>query len=401
MDDSIQPKNEDCSGDKSCCPTVKPSGLQPFIMAPASDDVCCGSPPGPQSSPNEKPGYELLSFVESFIDTPIGPVPRVKTSLERSDVMGTVSARLGIMRNQYKIAPGLYCIGEPGPNSPVLVTANYKLTFDTLRRELTSFDTWILVIDTHGINVWCAAGKELFSTREVVQRVKQSRLNTVVRHNKIILPQLAATGVSALSVKKESGFEVLWGPIQAGDIQQFVADGCKAEQPMRRVTFTTPERIVLVPVELSHLPKPTVWVLLAIFLLSGIGTGFFSFNAAWSRGLVAVTAYAAGILAGAVAAPILLPWIPGRAFAVKGTLTGIVAGLVVVLIFKNSISWVESTALILMTVAISSYLAMNFTGSTPFTSPSGVEKEMRLAIPLQAVVALIALVAWVGAAFAG
>ena len=401
MDDLIQPKNECCSSDESCCPAEKQGELQPIIMAPASDEVCCGSPPGPQSNPYEKPGYELLGFVESFIDTPIGPVPKIKTSLERSDVMGTVSARLGIMRNQYKIAPGLYCIGEPGPNSPVLVTANYKLTFDTLRRELTSFDTWILVIDTRGINVWCAAGKELFSTREVVQRLKQSRLNKLVRHNKIILPQLAATGVSSVSVKKESGFEVLWGPIQAGDIQQFVADGCKAEQSMRRVTFTTPERVVLVPVELSHLPKPTVWILLAIFLLSGIGTGFFSFNAAWSRGLMALTAYAAGILAGAVAAPILLPWIPGRAFAVKGTLTGIVAGLVVVLIFKNSISWVESAALILMTVAISSYLAMNFTGSTPFTSPSGVEKEMRSAIPLQAAVALIALVAWVGAAFAG
>ncbi len=401
MNDLIQPKNECCSGDESCGPTEKQNGLQPFSMAPASDEVCCGSPPGPQSRPDEKPGYELLSFVESFIDTPIGPVPRVKTSLERSDVMGTISARLGVKRNQYKIAPGLYGVGEPGPDSPVLVTANYKLTFDTLRRELTSFDTWILVIDTRGINVWCAAGKELFSTREVVHRVKQSRLNTVVRHNKIILPQLAATGVSAVMVKKESGFEVLWGPIQASDIQQFVADGCKTEQSMRRVTFTMPERVVLVPVELSHLPKPTIWVLLAVFLLSGIGTGFFSFNAAWSRGLMALTAYAAGILGGAVAAPILLPWIPGRAFALKGTLTGIVAGLAVVIAFRNSLIWVEATALLLITMVISSYLAMNFTGSTPFTSPSGVEKEMRHAIPLQAAVALTAVVAWVSAAFAG
>ncbi len=401
MNDLIQPENECCSGDESCGPTEKQNGLQPFSMVPASDEVCCGSPPGPQSRPDEKPGYELLNFVESFIDTPIGPVPRVKTSLERSDVMGTISARLGVKRNQYKIAPGLYGVGEPGPDSPVLVTANYKLTFDTLRRELTSFDTWILVIDTRGINVWCAAGKELFSTREVVHRVKQSRLNTVVRHHKIILPQLAATGVSAVMVKKESGFEVLWGPIQARDIQQFVDDGCKTEQSMRRVTFTMPERVVLVPVELSHLPKPTIWVLLAVFLLSGIGTGFFSFNAAWSRGLMALTAYAAGILGGAVAAPILLPWIPGRAFALKGTLTGIVAGLAVVIAFRNSLIWVEATALLLITMVISSYLAMNFTGSTPFTSPSGVEKEMRRAIPLQAAVALIAVVAWVSAAFAG
>jgi hypothetical protein len=401
MADLKQSQNECCSGGETCCPTEKQSGLQPFVMAPASDEVCCGSPPGPQSKPDEKPGYELLSFVDSFFDTPIGPVPRVKTSLERSDVRGTIRARLGISRDQYKIAPGLYAVGEPGPESPVLVTANYKLTFDTLRRELTSFDGWILVIDTRGINVWCAAGKELFSTREVVHRIQQSRLNTVVRHKKIILPQLAATGVSAVSVKKQSGFEVLWGPIQARDIQQFVADGCKAGQSMRRVTFTLPERFVLVPVELSHLPKPTIWVLLALFLLSGIGTGLFSFNAAWSRGLIALTAYVAGILGGAVAAPILLPWIPGRAFALKGTLIGIAAGLAVAMAFRNSLSWIETTALIFFTTAISSYLAMNFTGSTPYTSPSGVEKEMRRAIPLQTAVALIAVVAWVSAAFTG
>ncbi len=401
MVDLNQSKSECCSGGTICCPTEEKSEQKPFIMAPSSDEVCCGSPPGPQSSPDEKPGYVLQSFVDSFFDTPIGPVPRVKTSLERSDIRGTISARLGLGRDQYKIAPGLYAVGEPDPDSPVLVTANYKLSFDALRRELTSFDGWILVVDTRGINVWCAAGKDLFSTAEVVYRVVQSRLNAVVRHNKIILPQLAATGVSAVSVKKKSGFDVLWGPIQAGDIQQFVAEGCKAGQQMRRVTFTLPERVVLVPVELSHLPKPTAWVLLAVFMLSGIGTDFFSFSTAWSRGLIALAAYVAGILGGAVAAPILLPWIPGRAFAVKGALTGIAVGLAVVMVFKNNLGWLEATALLLFTTAISSYLSMNFTGSTPYTSPSGVEKEMRRAIPLQATVALIAVVAWVSAAFAG
>jgi len=401
MVDLKHPQTEYCSGGETGCPTEKQSGLQPFSMAPSSDEVCCGSPPGPQSSLYEKPGYELLSFVDSFIDTPIGPVPRVKTSLKRSDVGGTISARLGMRRDQYKIAPGLYAVGEPGPDSPVLVTANYKLTFDTLRRALASFDGWILVIDTRGINVWCAAGKALFSTHEVLHRIQQCRLSAVVQHKKIILPQLAATGVSAVSVKKKSGFEVLWGPIQARDIQQFVADGCIAGQPMRRVTFTLPERVVLVPVELSHLPKPTAWVLLAVFILSGIGTGLFSFSAAWGRGLIALTAYVAGVLGGAVAAPILLPWIPGRAFALKGTLTGIAAGLAVTVAVSNSLSWLEAAALIFFTTAISSYLAMNFTGSTPYTSPSGVEKEMRRAIPLQAAVALIAVVAWVAAAFIG
>ena len=76
-------------------------------------------------------------------------------------------------------------------------------------------------------------------------------------------------------------------------------------------------------------------------------------------------------------------------------------GLVVGMLFKSGLIWLESLALLLITVAISSYLAMNFTGSTPFTSPSGVEKEMRRAIPLQAGAVVIALVAWVGAGFVG
>ena len=402
MDNSIQPEQEGCCADSdNCCAPDKQEPMQLFPMAHPSDEVCCGSPPGPRSSSEEKPGYELLGFVESFVDTSAGPVPSVKTSLERPDIAGTLIARLGIKRSQYKIAPGLYCVGKPGPDSPVLVTANYKLSFDTVRRELKSMDIWILVIDTRGINVWCAAGKELFSTREVVDRINRTRLKKVVSHNKIILPQLAATGVSAVQVKKESGFEVLWGPVQARDIRLFIANGCKADRSMRRVTFTMWERFVLVPVELSHLPKPTLWVLLGAFLLSGIGTSIFSFNDAWSRGLMAFGAYIAGLIGGAVAAPILLPWIPGRAFALKGTLTGVFAGLAVAAAFSRSLIWLEGAALVLISTAISSYLAMNFTGSTPYTSPSGVEKEMRRAIPLQAAAGVIAILTWVGAAFAG
>jgi hypothetical protein len=401
MNDLTRQKNGGCPCEEGSSLTEPTSALHPLVMPQAADEVCCGMPAGPQSSPHEKPGYRLLDFVDTFIDTPVGPVPRVKTRLERSDRVGTLTARLGIKRDQYKIAPGLYGVGTPDQDSPVLVTANYKLSFDALRRELTSLNAWILVIDTRGINVWCAAGKALFSTREVVHRVQQTRLKKLVRHDRLILPQLAATGVSAFRLKKEIGFKVLWGPIKAGDIQRFIADGCKAEKSMRRVTFTLPERVVLVPVELYHLPKPTIWVLLAAFLLSGIGTNVFSFHAAWSRGLMLLTAYIAGILAGAVAAPVLLPWVPGRAFALKGALTGGVAGLAVVAVFGSNLTWLEDGTLFLITMVISSYLTMNFTGSTPFTSPSGVEKEMRRAIPLQAAAALIAAAAWVTAAFAG
>lgn len=364
------------------------------------NEVCCGTPPGPASSRYERPGYLLCHFVAEFIDTPIGPVPRLKTRLNYKDQLGTIAVRWAINRQDYKVAPGLYCIGTPHPDSPVLVTANYKLTVDTLRKELAQIDAWILVLDTRGINVWCAAGKELFSTREVINRVRQTDLAKVVTHRELILPQLSATGVRARQVKKDSGFKVIWGPIRTLDIKQFLGNSCKADTTMRRVTFSFWERLTLVPVELSQVVKPTLWVLLGIFLASGIGSNLFSLAAAWPRGLMATAAYAAGIISGAIVAPALLPWIPTRSFALKGAITGFVCGIGVVLIFHTALDFWGGLALLFCSTAISSFLAMNFTGSTPFTSPSGVEKEMRKAIPLQGLTALIAVVAWIGSGFA-
>jgi hypothetical protein len=308
--------------------------------------------------------------------------------------------RIGINRNDYRVAPGLYGVGAPGPEAPVLVTANYKLTFDTLRAQLAATDAWILVLDTRGINVWCAAGKKTFSTQEVVRRVRAARLERVVSHRRLVLPQLAATGVSARLVKKSCGFEVVWGPVRAADIRRFLAAGMKADTAMRRVTFSMAERAVLVPVELSFMPKYLLWVLVAAFVLSGIGPGIFSFPAAWARGLMIAAACLAGIVGGAVILPLLLPWLPGTAFAVKGLVSGTATGIATVLLVWGRASAIEVPVLLVISVALSSFVGMNFTGSTPYTSPSGVEKEMRAAMPFQALAVLLGAAAWVGAAFA-
>ena len=399
--------SEKSSPNTGCCeePPRQPLGItiapKPINAKDQPTEVCCGAPPGPESSRFEKPGYALLDFVADFVQTPAGPVPRVTTTLQWPDYAGMVNVRLGIKRDQYKIAPGLYCVGTPDSESPVLVTANYKLTFDVLRKELASISAWILVLDTRGINVWCAAGKDLFSTEELVRRVKLSQINKVVSHHQLVLPQLSATGVAAHQVKKESGFKVIYGPVRAKDLPNFLASGLKSERHMRKVTFTARDRFILIPVELAHLPKPSLWILLAAFVVSGIGTSIFSFSAAWVRGSMITIAYAAGILAGAVVTPVLLPWVPGRSFALKGAILGVLSGTGVMALFRGELQVFGALALMLCTTAISSYLAMNFTGSTPFTSPSGVEKEMRKAIPLQAAALLLALAAWVGSAFAG
>ena len=198
-----EPQKLCCATQPSTCQCESPNNLKPVFPSSSDDGVCCGPPAGPASSPYDRPGYALWPFVQDFKETAVGPVPRVKTHLERSDTLGSFKVRLGIKRNNYKVAPGLYCVGDPDDKAPVVVTANYKLTFDTLREAMTGLNAWLVVVDTRGINVWCAAGKGTFSTREVVQRVQQIDLRQVVQHNQLILPQLAATGVSAQQVKKK------------------------------------------------------------------------------------------------------------------------------------------------------------------------------------------------------
>ena len=126
-----------------------------------------------------------------------GNIPRVSSKLAFADRLGGLLVRLGYRRRSYRVEPGLYRVGSPAAVSPVLVTANYKLTFDKVRACLDGIDAWLLVLDTKGINVWCAAGKGTFGTKELTERIAATDLKNVVSHRRLILPQLGATGVSA------------------------------------------------------------------------------------------------------------------------------------------------------------------------------------------------------------
>ncbi len=310
------------------------------------------------------------------------------------DRIGTILTRIGLTRNNYRVTPGLYAVGSPGPGAPVLVTANYKLSFDVLRFALDGIDAWLLVADTRGINVWCAAGKGTFSTEEVVYSVQQSRLQEVVSDCTLILPQLGATGVAAHQVQKECGFKVLFGPVQAQDLPSFLQNNGEASDAMRSVTFTMRERVVLIPVELYLFLWPLAIIAFAAFLLSGIGPTFFSLSMAWQRGLSIAYATLFGIGCGAILAPLLLPWLPGRQFWIKGLWPAMAVGAVLWFTTFGEMKYYDGAALFFWLSAVSSYLAMNFTGCTPYTSPTGVEYEMRRGLPIQVLATIIALLLW-------
>ena len=342
-------------------------------------------------------------FIIGSVQTPTGDVPKISSDLSWPDYWGSIKARWGVGRMHYTVDPGLYALGEPNERSPVLVTANYKMSFDRLRETLSNRHAWILVLDTNGINVWCAAGKGTFGTDELVRRIEFSQLNRVVSHTELILPQLAGPGVAAHKVKKRTGLKVLYGPIQATDLPAFLDAGMEATPKMRRKTFTMLERVVLIPVELVSAFKWSLLIIPVFFLLGGLGAPSGFWQGVLNDGLFAVLNLLGALLAGAVLTPILLPWLPGRAFSQKGLVMGLITTLFITLfgVFYLNIrqDYMNILAWFFLTPALSAYLAMNFTGASTYTSLSGVRKEMRWAVPLEIVGGMAGLTLWVGSRF--
>jgi hypothetical protein len=230
---------------------------------------------------------------------------------------------------------------------------------------------WLLILNTKGVNVWCAAGKGTFGTAELVRSVRAVNLAGLVEHRNLVLPQLGAVGVAAHEVKRDTGFSVHYGPVRASDIPSYLAAGMRATPAMRRVTFGWKERLVLAPTELVHTWPLALGALVVATLLDVAGH---------RGGLTAdMVRFLGAIVTGSVLVPLLLPWLPSKAFSVKGAVGGALwAAASLALLPMGAAETVGSGLLI---VAIAAYLAMNFTGATTFTTYAGARLEVRRALP--------------------
>lgn len=322
-------------------------------------------------------------FIVGMLSTPAGPVGKLGHDWSWRDRLGALRVRLDVGRMNYAVPPGIYASGNPSAQSPVLVTANYKLTVDHLRRAIRGMDAWLLVLDTKGINVWCAAGKGTFGTAELVNRLAVTRLAELVSHRTLVAPQLGAPGVAAHEVHAASGFRVVYGPVRAADLPEFMKDGMRASDEMRTVTFRLGERLAVVPVEIVHWAKwlAAIWVVSA--LAAAVGADNYSLESFARSAARLLIAFAGGVILG----PVLFPWLPGRAFALKGVFSGILAlGIMFAagLLPRDTVTdALQSGGWCLLTLAISSFLMLAYTGASPYTSFSGTRLETRIGIRLQ------------------
>ena len=334
-------------------------------------------------------GLKNQKWVERFVDTAAGPVPIVHTALSFNDVVGGWKVRWGIGRMSYRVEPGLYGIGNPDAESHVFVTANYKLSFDALRRELPGISGWIIVLDTKGVNVWCAAGKGTFGTAELVKRVFSTGIGSIVTHKRLIVPQLGAVGISAHEVEKLTGFKVVYGPVRARDIKEFLESNLRKTERMRTVYFPLSERLAVAPVEIVQSFKyaAAIFVIFGIFsaieqraVTSGIVTGFLPFLGA--------------VFSGTVLFPALLPYLPFRSFAAKGYVLGLALAALFVGVSRMAV--VPAAFHLLLLPPIVSFLSLNFTGASTYTSLTGTKLELTISLPLLGVSAAAGVIVKIG-----
>ncbi len=353
----------------------------PFTM---QNSCCAENDKAPCGEGHDPAIKDLPDWIRGTISTHIGLVNKISTEWTARDHWGNIKSRMSSFRMHYSVEPGLYAVGDPDKNSDIFVSANYKLSFDILRRALRDLNAWVLVLDTKGINVWCAAGKGSFGTDELIWRIAETGVEKLVKHRRIIVPQLGAPGVSSGEVKKKTGFRVYFGPVDAADINLYVKNNYHANRSMRTIRFTMLDRLILTPMELIPALKRVPLFALIILIISGLQPEGVIFKDAVFEGAPFLFAGLLSVFSGAFITPLLLPFIPFRFFAIKGWIVGTIAMAMpawYTRIFEFN-SAIPLIIVFLLFPLLSSYIALQFTGATTFTGISGVKKELRIWLPI-------------------
>jgi acetyl-CoA decarbonylase/synthase complex subunit gamma len=204
---------------------------------------------------------------------------------------------------------------------------------------------------------------------------------------------LGAVGVAAHKIKEQTGFRVIFGPVHAKDIAEFINSGYIATPEMRKITFPFYERAKLIPVDLMYGKYKLLGVLFVFFILSGLDSSGFLFTKMVETCTFPLVNILGAYLAGILVAPLLLPVIPFRAFSLKGAFWSLVVFGFINMFFEVSLA--ERIAMGFISLSVASFVTMNFTGSSTYTSLSGVKKEMKWAIPFQIVFVAMGLIIFI------
>jgi hypothetical protein len=248
-----------------------------------------------------------------------------------------------------KFPPGLYTVGDPTADSPVLVTGNFRLTVYRLLQALENrVDVWALIVDSSGINVWCAAGGGFLTADKVISALDACRVRDRIHHADLILPQLAAAGVDGWRIREQTGWEIHWGPIRAEDLPAYLENGGEKTEAMRTIRFPLPERLEMVSGTLG-----------LYFILLMIPLALF-----WRHLVLPASIALIGL---SYFYAIFLPWLPGKDGLLKSIPLALLAvgGVVAYSLLWDSVPVEDLFDRMLGIAALSVFVSSEFQGMSP------------------------------------
>ena len=294
---------------------------------------------------------------------------------------------LDSFKRTYVVEHGLYYTGDRyDHDATLLVTANYHLTVFVLVRRLRRRNVRLLVVDTDGINVWCAAGKGRFSNDAIFEQLNryEQHLPKDAGRLKLILPKLCLAGVD-LPALREAGCDAIIGPVYGKDLPAYLSKQPLIDRDTDRVLFGLQSRLFTVPPGLLQTLKYGVTLLLALWLVQQIW--YFALPVAGVLGLTVVLT---------IAFPVCFPYLPGKWFAVKGlSLAIVVSAALCALAGGGLVSRGNLITAVLFTLASGMYFGQSYSGNSAVSNGTSLRKETARLLPVYALLYLASLAAFI------
>ena len=273
-----------------------------------------------------------------------------------------------------KSAQGLFSFNGADQDAPVLVTTDYYMTVFRVTEEIEkqNLRCHLLVVDGHGINVWCGSRGSHVNTDSVLSAISSTKLESIVSHRNLILPQLVASSVSK-AVLSDNGWHAVFGPVEIADVAEFIENENKKSQEQSIVKFGFHKRMEY---NLAHLIFETTMFLMMtpiFWILGFLGGVFLSWSSYWITNLF-LFIFGVWILGTFMA--MVDPKMPTSSGYVRGAITGVIAlfvwkiiWLIVAFLSDTYLAvltewaWLDTSGLAI--IGLSLFVGFNWGGSTP------------------------------------
>ncbi|PWI48687.1 hypothetical protein CEE45_05610 [Candidatus Heimdallarchaeota archaeon B3_Heim] len=339
----------------------------------------------------QKKTIKLFEITKKVEDSAISEeLPSVKAILGSYSQLKTAYCIVNGILTRKSVPPGLYRIGNPRRNSPVLVTANYYWTVDSVFKLLhkETIDCFLLIVDSNGINVWCAAGGGHFTHTQILDAIRLFDVKEMIDHSTIILPQLSATGVDRKELSK-AGWKPVFGPVDIKNVNTFLESFTKKSKTAM-VEFNLAFRTLM---GIQHAFFISCVLFLPLLLILGI--------------LAAIEIPLTSFWFSVVFQLFILGWIINMlfiwgypifnftsSFFKKGLSVAIINSIVVLFYLITQIKIISLYSLIFwvaLVTVVSLFIILDLAGNTPFTNHLDVESDLTLFMVPALILCLIAI----------